>query len=1063
MTYITTIDEIVDLFPPGSVDVSDGELHSPCPFCSSGGTRIVHKGIAFWGEDRLVWFSDRAGVSCRKCGTYAPMQRLLDLIAPGSEVSKDLSPTEIIKEITEPVVATTEYVNKLHAKVDRSYWRAFNWTDDTIDHFQVGYGRMYEFGSVQALRHVIPFHPQRVDRTYDGWAFEGRLPKGDRSGESPNIKTKGLKGGGWFWFIHENPSSSIVAVTEGLKDAITAWQLGYQNVLAIFGSSAWDSHFSQYLSNLGFDTAHIFGDNDDAGQLTFNAEVALDLHSYGIKPYTLAWGDNPDKFDLTDLLKSIGQEQAIRYLTENLKLSGQTRGKVKDYRTVDPTYQSPSPQRATPLEQIREDLPLILEEFKKGYAVRRKAAKRGVVKILLPPPGSGKSHAMVAFAQNEARKYLEEHEQIFEEAQQALEASKLAVTMATDLEALTQAEGFVARLERGIANASKSKILFAAPFITGWEDIMTQPGFDPDLWFNFQARNEETCQNYEVAGLLGEKGYAVAKFCETQCEFAQKCREFGYLKQERDRKEKPITFVRHANLVSESLLVGYKIIIIDENFLEVFAESIEIDNARDLQPSRPSWSDYHELDFQQIEYVNKFIESARKTLVKNVGSGEEGLLSGLSYLKELQTNLGEPLRPFMRRMDAAALRNFQPIAPPAFTEVKDLPRRIVEPLYNAVMDELDDFEKGVEYNSRLHQIDGRLYVSSLFPVNIPASKPIIVADGTAYPELYGYLFNRSVEIYSPELYNPDAVVEQLYGSDFTRSAIRKQLGNYVYNKLATSDPEDDVIDDILGEEVDLADVPVTEDMADADTLNRIFNLLLEYAANPDFNKVLFVTYKSVKTMFERRLKLLAARKGDEYKLLLDKLAFGHYGGLRGTNRYKDYDAVLLAGCPRQPYRQMHMRIQAWARMAGKHDHIPYNVVPKPAPYHGVEIYEGYTYFTFEDEFADKFVRMYEEGEIRQCMDRIRLYSGGNKHALLLMGRPAAKWITSIESSRRRTNQAEEERGRPILEFIEQIETAFNKLPSANDLVKNFGISRSTAYRYMKSHKDKKKTLPTISN
>ncbi len=1062
MTFITTIDEIVDLFPPGSVDVDEGELHSPCPFCTSGGTRLEYRGIAFYGEDRLIWFSDRAGVSCRKCGHYSPMQALVDLLAPGSEVSTELAPTEIVKEITEPVVATDEYVQHLHERVDRTYWRKFNWSDETIDHFQLGYGRMYEFGSVQALRHVIPFHPHRIDREYPGWAFEGRLPKNDRSGEAMNIKTKGMKHGGWFWWIEENPSDSRVAVTEGLKDAISAHQLGYRNIMAIFGASVWDAHFAAFLYDKGYERADIFGDNDEAGQVTFNPAVALDLHANGIKPYALQWKDfEPnDGSDLTDLLTRLDIDGSLKFLEDNLKLSGQTRGKVKDYRTVDPSYEPPFPTGVTDLQTIRDDLPLVLREFKTGYAVRKKKAKRGVVKVLLPPPGSGKSYALVHFAQEQARAYMAEYDQTMIEALQAVEEAKLAVQQAPDLEELTQAEGMLKRLERAVENASQAKILFAAPFINGWDDIISQPDFDPALWYNFRARGPETCENHEVANALGEKGYAVAKFCETQCPFAQRCREVGYLKQEKERKAKPITFVRHANLVSDNLLVGYKDIIIDENFLEVFAEFVEVDNMLDLVPSRASWTDYNDIDFLQSERIEQFMEAVRKTLVSNMGEGEDGMLSGLSYLTELQKNLDKPLRPFMESLDGTVIRDYQPVAPPVFTEVGELPRRVAQPLYNAIMDELEDFSRGQIYNSRLHQIDGKLFVSGLFPLRIPASKPIIVADGTAFPELYGYLFNRSVEIYSPELYNPEAVIEQLYGSDFTRSSIRKQVGSYTYQRLARSDAiQDEAVPDILGEEVDLSAIPVTEDMFDSDALNRMFSLLLEYAATPEYEKVLFVTYKPIKAAFEKRLMDLSMQvsdKQEQYKALFGKLAFGHYGGLRGTNRYKDYDAVMLAGCPRQPYRQMHMRIQAWARMAKKKDYIPYEIVPKPAPYHGINIYEGYTYYTFEDAFADQFVKMYEEGEIRQCMDRIRLYSRGKKHALLLMGRPAVKWVTSVESSRKRTTIADESRGREVLDFIAEIESLFTKLPSVPTLVKKFGISRSTAQRYLKHHKERKK-------
>ncbi len=1062
--FITTIDEIINFFPPGSVDVEDGELHSPCPLCTGGGSRHVQHGISFWGEDRLIWYADRAGVHCRKCGQYASMQHLVNLLSPGSEVSPALAPTEIVKEITEPVIASDAYVNKLHSKADRGYWSAFGWSDDTINRFKVGKGRMYEFGSFQADRHVIPFHPQRVDRVYEGWSFEGRLPKGDKSGEAPNIKTKGLKGGGWFWFINDDPSGTLVAITEGLKDAATAWQLGYRNVLAIFGTSAWDVSFARFLSEQGFETAHVFGDNDDAGR-SFNEAMGLDLHAAGVKPYYLAWTDAyGDKSDLTDVLSQSGQEKTLRYIEENLKLSGQTRGRVKDYRTVDPLYQPPSTINALPLEQIRDDLPSILADFKNTYKLRKKIAKRGVVKILAAPPGSGKSYSLMNFAQDEARKVMEEFAAQLEQAQEALEQSKEALANATNLDEQVQAQGFVDRIGKGIANASKAKILFAAPFINGWDDLLSQPGFDPDLWYNFQARNPDNCENNDIAAQLGAKGYAVAKFCETQCPFAQKCKQFGYLKQERERKQKPITFVRHANLVSDSLLVGYQIIIIDENFLDVFAEFSTLNDVDKLVPSRSSWADYQDSNFQQTEWVNNFLEAVRKTLVSNMGKGEEGLLSGLTYMQEVEKNLGSSLAELLRKIDPAVIKAYQPIAPPAFTEVAQLPPRIVELLFQAMKEEISDFTRGEMYNSRIHQLDGELSVSNLFPLHISANKPIIVADGTAFPELYGYLFNRTVEVYQPELFNPEAQIEQLTGSDFSRTMLRQQMGKYAYDRLDVIPDEALEIADILGETVSFEDIPVTDDMFGSPALQQAFEVLLEVASNPAHEKILFVTYKNFRVALERRLKdlTLKGKKKEYYVNVLNKMAFGHYGGLRGTNRFKDFDAVVLLGCPRQPYRQMHMRIQAWARLAGKADYIPYNVVAKPAPYHGVEMYEGFTYYTFEDAFADRFVQMYEEGEIRQCLDRIRIYSGGRKHAYLLIGRPAAKWVTTVTSGRKIARRAYKERNEDVLGYIERTEATFYKLPSVASVANEHGLSRSAAQQALKVYQETKKGLLSIS-
>src|SRR4029077_3280263 len=109
--------------------------------------------------------------------------------------------------------------------------------------------------------------------------------------------------------------------------------------------------------------------------------------------------------------------------------------------------------------------------------------------------------------------------------------------------------------------------------------------------FNFEPRDEDTCSNNEVAKALGAKGYSVMKFCETACPFAEDCatRVRGYLMQRKLMKTRPPTFVRHANLVSQELLKQYEVIIIDENFLNVFEDFVTIEN---LVPAARSWRDY---------------------------------------------------------------------------------------------------------------------------------------------------------------------------------------------------------------------------------------------------------------------------------------------------------------------------------------------------------------------------------------------------------------------------------------------------------------------------------------
>lgn len=1051
--YIKSIDEIIDLFPSVTGD-SDGELHSPCPFCTEG-RRTVKNGIVFRGDDRLVWFADRKGVSCRHCGTYSSMEKLLELLAPGSELSADFEKqaderVETSKKPLYECLTTDAYVNKLHRAVDKSFWKKFLWSDTTIERFKLGYGLLYEYGSYRLPRHIIPFVPRNTVEALSGYMLEGRLNKRSEATdyERYNIKTQGSVKG-YFWLIKDSPNTELV-ITEGPKDAITAWQLGYKNVMAIFGTSLWRPEFANWIADEGYTKVTIFGDNDDAGK-KFIDTITKDLHSTGVTPYRINWPKELEQgFDLTDAYVLHGDSGIGLFLSEHIRHSKGSRGWIADIHTFLPNYTAPKPDKVLPLQTVRADMPTVLHDYIDNYKAKSKSAGRGVVKVLAAPPGSGKSYSLVHLAQEEAKKLMERKANFkldFEKAKQGLFDE---IEQTDDEEELKDLKDRMKKLDERLANYSVAKVLFASPFINAWDDITSQPGYDASLWFNFESRNTETCENHEIAHAIGAKGYSVMKFCETGCAFADNCasRVRGYLMQKRLMKTRPITFVRHANLISQDLLKEYEIIIIDENFLNIFADFQIIEN---LVPTSRSWRDFLTVDEEDAADGIEALAEAVNQLNKL-----EEELSGKDCLLALERFLGQPLAPLMRSIPDTLVKKFQPHAAPVGVDVKELPPCVFPTFYRAIMDELADFEKGEYYNSRIHlaRIEAnrhRLKVSTLFPLELPRSKKIIVADGTAMPELYGLMFAREVELYEPDIHNPSARIIQLTGSDVSRNTVMRQVGSKTYRELNKKAELPLEVTDIFGETVDLSATRYTEDMYDSKAINSMIALLRSIALKDDHDKVLFVTYKNLRMAIEDRVSKLAETDSD-YATLMKKVAFGHYGGLRGTNRYKDYDAVLLAGCPRQPYNELWRVIQSWARLKGYDKYIPNQLGYKPSAYHGIDLYTGYTYITFEDEFAQSFVDMVEAGEIRQCLDRIRIYSSGSKTAYLYMARPAAKWVTEVTSSRLAVKRAEDNKYLEVEAFVKEVWEEFGAWPKYATVGHKFSLTVRKAKDYVEAAK-----------
>lgn len=1058
----TTIDEILALFPHVSGE-SDGELHTPCPFCKKG-TAHRKNGITFRGDDRLIWYVDRKGVSCRQCGTYASMAKLLELLQPGAELSASFdTETQVVTAPKKPLwecLTAERYVRKLHTAVDRNYWKRNLWTDTTINRFLLGYGQLYEYGSYRLPRHVIPFQPRDTERVLDGYMLEGRLSARSDATEHEkyNIKTQGSTKG-YFWYIHDSTSDEI-AIAEGPKDAITAWQLGYKNVLAIFGTSGWKASFAHWLADQGYVKATLFGDNDDAGK-KFVENAVRDLHGAAITPYCLTWPDGlPQGYDLTDALMREGESGIALWLSRHLHHAKGSRGWIADITTYIPEYAPPNPEEATPLETIREALPKTINSYVKDYKMRVKSAGKGVVKVLAAPPGAGKSYALVQLAQQEAKRLLE-RKATFLNDYASTKAALLAEAEETDdPEELLGLQEQLKTLETRHENYTIAKVLFASPFVNAWEDVQTQPGFDESLWFNFESRNPDTCQNHITANQIGAKGYSVMKYCETVCPFARDCasRVGGYLMQKRLMRLRPITFVRHANLISKDLLDEYEVIIIDENFLNVFSDFATIEN---LLPVDDSWRDF--LTYEEEEGADALERLAGA--VRALSSVKEEV-SGRDCLLALENALGEPLVPLVRSIPQSVVDRFQPKAIPASAKVEALPPCQMPKFFRALLDELDDFESGQYYNSRMHIAKGaddvyRLKVSTLFPLELARNKKVIVADGTAMPELYGLLFDRAVEVYQPDLYNDKAKIVQLTGTDLSRSTIQRQIGSWAYSRLgkAAEEEEEAVITDVMGEPIDLDDVPYTEDMYASTALNGIMTMIRSVGLKPEHRRILFVTYKNLRHAIEHRLTKLA-ETDEDYEIILKKMAFGHYGGLRGTNRYQHYDTVLLAGCPRQPYNELHRVIQAWARLKGYAKYIPNQLAFRPAPYHGKGIYSGYTYVTFEDEFAQMFVEMVEAGEVRQCLDRIRIYSSETpKTAYLYMARPSARWITDITSSRMAVARAHDARYAGVEQFVREVYEEFQTFPKFAVVADRFSLSRRKAKEFVEAAK---KALLSVS-
>lgn len=132
--------------------------------------------------------------------------------------------------------------------------------------------------------------------------------------------------GGWIWNRKGLPRSlyiagelsGVMAVAEGEKDADTLHRLGWDAGSAEDGAGEGKWH-SEYTEQLKGRHVLIFQDNDDKGK-AFAQETAAALNgsakSVRVLDLSTVWPDMPEKADVSDMVKSYGDERACQLIAE---------------------------------------------------------------------------------------------------------------------------------------------------------------------------------------------------------------------------------------------------------------------------------------------------------------------------------------------------------------------------------------------------------------------------------------------------------------------------------------------------------------------------------------------------------------------------------------------------------------------------------------------------------------------------------------------------------------------------------------------------------------------------
>lgn len=988
MTTIDTLQQLINALPLNS------RLAGPCPFCEGDGKHSVYEGFDFYGEDRFFLFPDNKAWGCRVCRqkgrgptktgwfSHSNLAEKLNLSLSSSFISTYSFFTDSAR--TDPLqFLTYNQVLQNHQNVVREYWHQFGWKDATINRFILGFGKIETW---RTSGHLIPMD---VTNTIDSQKIPGFYTALRAAGHK--IKQRGSSKN-YMWHIQDDPYLTTCVVVEGEKDLITAWQMGHKNIICTF-SSYWNPNFSNFVAGTYADVI-IYHDWDPAGE-AWLASVIESLSTMGVTISYLSWAKVKNAIegdDLTDhyarMIKSniLMDEYADTFIAPVL---------VK--KKANAVRQKPTVNaRLIPLDDIRgegaDSMVYEVNSFLTNYIYKRGAGK---MLLLGVGPGAGKTYTLYRTAERQAKFWKGKRQKEYDRLLGEVEELDTELLMATDEEKV-ELLPFIDKQRSLLNKYSFNVIAWYAPYKNGIAELFSI-GADPELWYDFQARSEVNCKAFDITSVLGRENHAVGQFCELSCPFSEQCRKNGYLFQKEEMRAYPIVFYRHEHL-QDSPSTSIQTTFIDESVTKIVDTPL-IFNSADLSPFSPGW----ELDVEDdiyAEILNFFVEAIRSACSFNAGEPQNILnktamnpkyiLWGNSIFKLLDkyySSNGRELAEIMA-INNGCSNAYQPTF--LSGDPTKIKKRCLSHLITALKRELPLYlcDKDKVRPSTIFIVSGTFEVYLPPRIRLPARIPLIIADATPMLELYQAIFKREMRVYSPVFRSPDTEIIIVSGSDWSRGYIESQLGKY----MAIQEKVQAEVGELTESVKNIDNVPSILDGYFKSSVFSDIIYILEHLKKIH-SSVLVVTHKNLREFMESIITGCYSKRDEEN---ISQVSWGHYGALRGTNKYEGYEALCLIGAFRIPYDVLWRKAQVWAYGLGLEDSIPQTLVHSGQDYSLLNGGVFGNYITFQHWLADKLVNFIERGEMIQCAHRIRPHSSKTKKTVYIFAtRPITDFATKL--------------------------------------------------------------------
>ncbi|MCK5021017.1 MAG: hypothetical protein KAS32_28655, partial [Candidatus Peribacteraceae bacterium] len=606
-------------------------------------------------------------------------------------------------------------------------------------------------------------------------------------------------------------------------------------------------------------------------------------------------------------------------------------------------------------------------------------------------------------------------------------------------------EPFVEKQRRMLNSYTFNSVAWYAPYRNGIDELLNM-GANPELWYDFHARSLENCDSHLIVDRLGENNHAIGEFCELACPHFAKCQTDGYLKQKEEMRSYPIVFYRHEHL-RRLPPTPTELVIVDESITKI-VETPLIFSSPDLSPFRDGW----ELDIDDdmlvdvLKFAIKALRSAsmfnvgeQRSLPKKHGINPAYILHGNDvfalldkFYKSHDRELAELLA-----IDKSTINAYQPSY--LSGDVSSIKNRCLPALMEVLQRELGAYayDKKAKRPSTLNIVAGEFEIYSAPRIKLPARIPLIIADATPMLELYQAIFKREIRVYSPTFRGNNTEIIVVHGSDWSRGYVESQLSGHMMNLESIKKD----VSTLLESEID-EKVPQLLDGYMKSSVFQDIIYMLEYLKKKH-DSILMVTHKNLREFIESIFN--SADLGRPGRIQESSgVSWGHYGSLRGTNKYQDYEALCLIGAFRIPYDVMWRRAQLWAYGLGLAESIPTELVKKDQDYN----YLGHStfgqYITFSHWLADKLVNHVECGEMIQCAHRIRPNSTNDKKTVYIFAtRPVTDLATKVVEKTKLMRSIKHTTYSKLLAYLKRYYDDTGRLPTYAETKTQFKVSNST--------------------